>query len=76
MDDHQTKNALFMEKNVGGAITCPESSLTEISFRGLLQQMMVPEKLRQMKEAITSFKQDKKKPGLFHLIGEILNKEK
>jgi UDP-N-acetylglucosamine--N-acetylmuramyl-(pentapeptide) pyrophosphoryl-undecaprenol N-acetylglucosamine transferase len=72
MDDHQTKNAKFIEEGVGGAITCPETALTESSLCTLLQQMMAPGKVQKMKEMIVSFKQDEHKPSLAQLIEEVL----
>lgn len=74
-DDHQTKNALFIEKEVGGAITCPESSLTSELLKPLLEKLMHPSELKKMKAAIVSFKQDERKKELASVICEIL-KEK
>ncbi len=73
-DDHQTKNALFIEKNVGGAIACPESSLSVDRLKELLEQFMLPEQLTQMKAAMASFKQDQSKPALSTLICDTLAK--
>jgi UDP-N-acetylglucosamine--N-acetylmuramyl-(pentapeptide) pyrophosphoryl-undecaprenol N-acetylglucosamine transferase len=74
-DDHQTKNALFIEKEVGGAITCPESSLTSELLKPLLEKLMLPAELQKMKSAISSFKQDHRKKDLSSVICDII-KEK
>jgi UDP-N-acetylglucosamine--N-acetylmuramyl-(pentapeptide) pyrophosphoryl-undecaprenol N-acetylglucosamine transferase len=74
-DDHQTKNALFIEKTVGGAITCPESSLTIERLKPLLEQLMIPAQLSKMKTAISLFKQDHRKKELCTVICDII-KEK
>ncbi|HUD02103.1 MAG TPA: UDP-N-acetylglucosamine--N-acetylmuramyl-(pentapeptide) pyrophosphoryl-undecaprenol N-acetylglucosamine transferase [Rhabdochlamydiaceae bacterium] len=71
-DDHQTKNALFIERKVGGAITCPESSLTAELLKPLLEKLMLPSELKKMKKAISSFKQDHRKKELSSVICEIL----
>jgi len=71
-DDHQTKNALFIEKEVGGAITCPESSLTSELLKPLLEKLMLPAELKKMKAAISSFKQDHRKKELSTVICDIL----
>ncbi len=73
-DDHQTRNALVIQK-VGGAITCPESSLTSELLKPLLERFMRPSELQKMKDAISSFKQDHRKKELCNVICEIL-KEK
>jgi UDP-N-acetylglucosamine--N-acetylmuramyl-(pentapeptide) pyrophosphoryl-undecaprenol N-acetylglucosamine transferase len=70
-DDHQTKNALFIEKEVGGAITCPESSLTSELLKPLLERLMLPAELKKMKSAISSFKQDHRKKDLSTVISDI-----
>lgn len=67
-DDHQTKNALFIEKEVGGAITCPEASLTTENFKSQLERLMIPEELQKMKNAFYAFQQDDNKPILSNLI--------
>jgi UDP-N-acetylglucosamine--N-acetylmuramyl-(pentapeptide) pyrophosphoryl-undecaprenol N-acetylglucosamine transferase len=74
-DDHQTKNALFIEKEVGGAITCPESSLTSELLKPLLEKLMLPAELKKMKSAIASFKQDHRKKELSTVIGDILGEQ-
>lgn len=74
-DDHQTKNALFIEKEVGGAITCPESSLTSELLKPLLERLMRPAELKKMKSAIASFKLDHRKKELSTVIGDILGEQ-
>lgn len=74
-DDHQTKNAQIIEEEVGGAITCPESSLTVDRLKPLLEKLMLPAELQKMKAAISSFKQDDRKKELCKVICEIV-KEK
>lgn len=73
-DDHQMKNALFVEKKVGGAITCPESSLNVNSLKSMIEQLIAPESLTKMKTAIASFKQENGKKELCNLICEILER--
>ncbi len=60
MDDHQIKNACFMEQEVGGAITCLEQLITVDFFKSLLEQLIGSERPLRMKEAIALFK--KKEP--------------
>lgn len=74
-DDHQTKNALFIEKEVGGAITCPESTLTAELLKLLLEKLMLPTELKKMKSAISAFKQDQRKKELSHVIEGILGEQ-
>jgi UDP-N-acetylglucosamine--N-acetylmuramyl-(pentapeptide) pyrophosphoryl-undecaprenol N-acetylglucosamine transferase len=67
-DDHQTKNALFIEEKVRGGITCPESTLTVDKLGMLLSQMLRPEQREKMHQAIVSFKQDQRKQELSTII--------
>lgn len=67
-DDHQTKNAQFIEKKVKGGITCPESHLTVDSLKSLLSQMLHPDKREKMHRAIVAFKQDQRKQELSTVI--------
>jgi UDP-N-acetylglucosamine--N-acetylmuramyl-(pentapeptide) pyrophosphoryl-undecaprenol N-acetylglucosamine transferase len=74
-DDHQTRNALFIQNKVGGAITCPESSLSVARLKPLLEQLMVPDRLKTMKAAISSFKQDDRKKEFCSVICDILKEQ-
>ena len=73
-DDHQTMNALFVERRIGGAITCPEVSLNVAALKGLIENLLVPERLDKMRSSISAFKQDNRKRELWSLICEILEK--
>lgn len=67
-DDHQTKNAQFIEKKVRGGITCPESTLTVEKLGTLLSQMLQSEEREKMHRAILAFKQDQRKQELSSII--------
>ncbi len=67
-DDHQTKNAQFIEKKVKGGITCPEPTLTAQKLRTLLSQMLRSEQREKMHHAILAFKQDQRKQELSSII--------
>lgn len=67
-DDHQTKNAQFIEKKVRGGITCPESTLTVEKLGTLLSQMLQSEQREKMHRAILAFKQDQRKQELSSII--------
>ena len=67
-DDHQTKNAQFIEKKVKGGITCPESTLTVDTLGRLLVQMLLSDRRDKMHQAIIAFKQDQRKQELSALI--------
>jgi UDP-N-acetylglucosamine--N-acetylmuramyl-(pentapeptide) pyrophosphoryl-undecaprenol N-acetylglucosamine transferase len=73
-DDHQTMNALFVEKRVGGAITCPESLLSSTALKKLIESLLIPERLEKMRSSIAVFKQDDRKKELWLLICEILER--
>lgn len=72
-DDHQMKNAQFIE-SVGGAITCAESLLTVPRFKELIEKLL--KQLDQMKKALSSFKQDDRKKEFSSIICEIVEREK
>lgn len=77
-DQHQLKNALFLEQKVGGAVHCPEDSLSAalLSEKILpLAHLNSPERL-EMKNAIKIFKAQQKKEDLSNLIIKILETEK
>lgn len=67
-DDHQTKNAQFIEKKVRGGITCPESTLTVEKLGTLLSQMLESDEREKMHRAILAFKQDQRKQELSTII--------
>ncbi len=67
-DDHQTKNAQFIEKKVKGGITCPEPTLTAQKLRTLLSQMLRSDQREKMHLAILAFKQDQRKQELSSII--------
>ena len=70
-DQHQLKNALFMEKKVGGAVHCPQSSLTTASLCEKILHFAILEK----KERIKNFKKQNKKEDLGSLITKVLSGE-
>ena len=70
-DDHQTKNAQFIEEKVKGGITCPESDLTVEKLAALLLQMLQSDKREKMHRAIVLFNQDQRKQELSSVIAEI-----
>ena len=67
-DDHQTKNAQFIEKKVRGGITCPESTLTVEKLGALLSKMLQSEEREKMHRAILAFNQDQRKQELSSII--------
>jgi UDP-N-acetylglucosamine--N-acetylmuramyl-(pentapeptide) pyrophosphoryl-undecaprenol N-acetylglucosamine transferase len=67
-DDHQTKNALFMEKIVGGALTCPELALSGQTLKETMEYLCQQERLQGMQSAIRQFKHDDQKADLCSLI--------
>ena len=73
-DQHQLKNALFLEKKVGGAVHLLEGSLNaELLFKTLLP-LVSSDSRGKMKMAIKSFKAQQKKADLGSLILEMLQK--
>ncbi len=72
VDDHQTKNALFVEKEVGGAITCPESVLSADYLKQLIEKIMLPDQFNLMKKALASFKLDDRKKEFSKVISDIV----
>jgi UDP-N-acetylglucosamine--N-acetylmuramyl-(pentapeptide) pyrophosphoryl-undecaprenol N-acetylglucosamine transferase len=73
-EGHQLKNALFLEKQVGGAVLVEEGSLTpESLFHALIPLLVkgVPER-EALKKAIVDFKAAQKKADLCRLIQELL----
>ncbi len=72
-DDHQTKNAQFIEKKVKGGITCPEATLTVDKLGALLSQILRSEQREKMHQAIVVFRQDQHKQDLSTLIKKVFN---
>ncbi len=72
-DDHQQKNAKFMQVHVGGAVVISESELNEKTLSGAIQYLLDPEKnqLFAMKERIKEFKNRNEKQDLCSLVCEI-----
>lgn len=77
-DQHQLKNALFLEKKVGGAVHLPESSLTPESLASALIPLLAidSQKRNEWKAAIANFKGNQKKGNLGRLIKELLGNQK
>ncbi len=71
-DDHQTKNAQFIEEKVKGAITCPESTLTVELLATLLTQMLRPSQRDAMHQAILAFQNDEKKKEFSSVIKDLV----
>lgn len=75
-DQHQLKNALFLEQKVGGAIHYPETVVSAklLSEKILdLTRMNSPERVK-MKNALKMFKAAQKKEELSQLVIKILDK--
>ncbi len=68
-DQHQLKNALFLEKEVKGAFCLEEKKLTSESLLFLLKNCNTP----QMKESILEFKKRSQKKQLIDHIEEFLH---
>ena len=75
-DEHQLKNALFLEKTIGGAIHLVESALNpERLFEAIMPLVAVDsEKRANMHQAIQDYKTRQKKADLGKLIIEQLKK--
>lgn len=75
-DDHQKKNALFMEHQVGGAIHLNESEATPEKLCALMQTLLDPSKNRlgQMREKMRAFKNQQQKQNLSTLVFHFLGK--
>jgi UDP-N-acetylglucosamine--N-acetylmuramyl-(pentapeptide) pyrophosphoryl-undecaprenol N-acetylglucosamine transferase len=74
-DQHQLKNAQFLEKKVGGAIHLAEHVLTPPLLAHTLMPLIASDSQRriELKKAIENFKARQKKADLGRLILEILN---
>ncbi len=73
-DQHQLKNALFIEKNVGGSMHLLESALTPELLTKTVKELIEPHSSRAkgMKKAIQNYKSQQKKQDLSRLILELL----
>jgi UDP-N-acetylglucosamine--N-acetylmuramyl-(pentapeptide) pyrophosphoryl-undecaprenol N-acetylglucosamine transferase len=73
-DDHQTKNALFLQNQVRGGIHLSEEDLSEESLVMALEKMLSSNatEMRSMKESIRTFKVQAQKGDLCSLICEVL----
>lgn len=69
-DQHQLKNALFIEKNVGGAVHLLESALTPELLETTLRDLL--DSLSSKANAIKNYKAQQKKQDLSRLISEML----
>ena len=74
-DQHQLKNALFIEKKVGGAVHLMEETLTAELLAQTLLPLVSSDFGGQMKMAIKSFKAQQKKADLGSLILGILDRQ-
>jgi len=73
-DDHQMKNALFIEKQVGGAVTCSEKELNVARMNRILEEVLNGTRLKAMHKAILEFKKGDQKSDLCSLICQIMNR--
>jgi UDP-N-acetylglucosamine--N-acetylmuramyl-(pentapeptide) pyrophosphoryl-undecaprenol N-acetylglucosamine transferase len=74
-DQHQMKNALFFETQVGGAVLVPQAVLNaETLHSALLPFLSKGSKKEECIAAIQRFKKEQKKANLGHLIKEIVGK--
>ncbi len=73
-DQHQLKNALFLEK-VGGAIPKIESALTPQTLAQAVLSFIALEKRSEMQKAMRTFKEQQKKGVLSKLISELLEEK-
>lgn len=71
-EDHQVKNAEFVEKNVQGAIVLKEMGLTEQILRKTLQELLEGQRLEKMRESIDCFKKKRQKKSLAGLIHKFI----
>lgn len=71
-DDHQMKNALFIEREVGGGITCVEKELNVDLLKNKIESMVEKARLKEMQEAILAFKKRDQKIDLCSLICKII----
>lgn len=77
-DDHQKKNALFMETCVKGAVHIPQMQLTSEALGKKIQDLLCPEKkcLEKMRLAMGSFKMQENKMSFVSLVDEVLCSKK
>ncbi|MGR3912494.1 MAG: UDP-N-acetylglucosamine--N-acetylmuramyl-(pentapeptide) pyrophosphoryl-undecaprenol N-acetylglucosamine transferase [Candidatus Rhabdochlamydia sp.] len=71
-DDHQTQNAIFVEKEVKGGFTCPESKLSVEYLKYLLENMLFSGKKEEMKQAIIYFNQRQNQEELSAIIKQFM----
>ncbi len=71
-DNHQAKNAYFVEEEIQGAKVCLEKDLTTEKLQKVLQEMSSPERLKTMQQALESFKTRSAKPFLSETIFNFL----
>jgi len=74
-DDHQTKNALFVEAQVGGAVMCSEKELDVEHMKNIMKEMLDKTRLEAMHASILAFKQGDHKTDLCSLICKIAGKK-
>ncbi len=74
-DDHQTKNAQFLQQEVKGAITFQESSLTKEILANEIYRFLDPDysKIAEMKKALSEYKTGQNKKELCTLIYETIS---
>jgi UDP-N-acetylglucosamine--N-acetylmuramyl-(pentapeptide) pyrophosphoryl-undecaprenol N-acetylglucosamine transferase len=74
LEDHQMQNARFVEKHVGGGITCVESDLSVESFKNLITELIEQDIIKKMKEAIVMFNKKNQKKNFALCIKETWEK--
>ena len=72
-DDHQMKNALFMENQVGGAVHLSEADSTPEKLCALMHDLL--NRLQPMRENMHAFKTLKQKQNLSNIIYNFLEKD-
>jgi len=72
-EDHQTYNAVFIEKQVGGAITCPEADLNPQKLAQACAQLLEPSRLEEMRISMAAFKKNENLEDFGSLISKFLS---
>ncbi len=76
-DQHQLKNAQFIEKGVQGAVVMEESSLSSEAIKNTLVEwaLLNPKARTQLQQNIHKFREEQKKMDLVPLIENMLRTE-
>lgn len=71
-DDHQTRNGLFVEQEVKGALLFQERDLSVEKLKTILQEMISSSKLEEMRLALSCFKREEQKPSLADVVRQFI----